>query len=99
MNYSKKFTAVVLIAAIWGFTWALILQFTGFGQFLSYRRTWLTVVIGVGVDLLLACILMPLNAWLAICGVIAASSIGIVARSLINELRETDEVINGHQIS
>jgi len=68
-------------ALIFGIIYAMFLQRNAYGQFLAERRTWLTVVIGVGVDLLLS---FGGN-WWDVVAVIAFSSIGIIARSLANE--------------
>lgn len=85
---------VLLLALIWGISWALFLQFVPLGRFLARRRTWLTVVVGVGVDLLLALLLVPLVAWLAVVAIVALSAVGIVGRSLWNEHRETVEELD-----
>ncbi|MEM7347998.1 MAG: hypothetical protein AAF485_27510 [Chloroflexota bacterium] len=69
---------------LWGFLWAAILQWTRKGKFLAEERTWLTVVIGIGVDLIIA---YPAN-WWVIAGVIVCSSVGIIWRSLHNELHQ-----------
>jgi len=74
----------LILAAIWGAFWALFLQTTGPGKFLAARRAWLTVVIGIGVDLAILWALIPAQ-WPIVAGVITASSIGIIARSLANE--------------
>lgn len=73
------------LGIIWGTVWALFLQRTYAGRFMAARLTWLTVVIGIGVDLVIALFIIPLDAWLRIAGVIAASSIAIIARSLLND--------------
>lgn len=83
------------LALIWGAAWSAYLQFAELGRFLAEKRTWLTVVIGVGVDLLLLIPLIPRREWLKICSIIALSSVAIVFRSLWNELVETLEVIRG----
>lgn len=81
-------STVILLAFVWGVLWALFLQFNRWGQWLAQRRTWITVVIGFGVDLaLLAAILEP-HVWVLVSSVIAASAVGIVVRSLVNEHRE-----------
>ena len=82
------FTTVLLLAAVWGVVWALFLQRHPWGQWLAVRRTWLTVVAGVGVDLALLATVLDLATWLTVAGVIAASSVGIIARSIANERRE-----------
>ena len=81
-------STVLLLAAVWGVVWALFLQYHPWGQWLAVRRTWLTVVAGIGVDLALLATVLDLAAWLLVAGVIAASSIGIIARSIANERRE-----------
>lgn len=68
-------------ALVWGVLWAMTIQFSRLGKFLAHERTWITVVIGVGVDLLLGIGATWWGLWL----VVAFSSIGIIARSLINE--------------
>jgi len=77
----------VVLGAIWGIVWALCLQ-TYPGRFLAARFTWLTVVVGVGVDLLIALLVVPMCYWLPLAAIIGASSVAIVGRSLINELRD-----------
>ena len=81
-------STVLLLALLWGACWALFLQHHAWGQWLAVRRTWLTVVIGVGVDLALLALLLDLAAWLTTAAVIAASSVGIIVRSIANERRE-----------
>ena len=81
-------STVLLLAAVWGVVWALFLQYHPWGQWLAVRRTWLTVVAGVGVDLALLATVLDLATWLTVAGVIAASSIGIIVRSIANERRE-----------
>jgi len=77
--------AAALLALFWGVFWALFLQFSPTGRWLALRRTWLTVVAGVGVDLLILLLVLPLDAWLTVAGVFALSGIGLIARSLWNE--------------
>ena len=71
------------LALLWGGLWALFLQYHRMGHFLVKERTWLTVVAGVGVDLLIAFG----GDWWTVVAVIAFSSFGIIGRSLINEQR------------
>jgi hypothetical protein len=74
--------------ALWGIGFAAFLQWVPIGQYIVERVTWLSVVIGVGVDLL---ILGPFIGWPVVMfasAVIGASSIGIVGRSLLNYQRE-----------
>lgn len=71
----------VFAAFCWGLGWAVYLQFSRRGRWLAEERTWITVVVGIGVDLLIA-----FNAdWLTCAAVIIASSGGIIWRSLVNE--------------
>lgn len=84
----------VLLAFGWGFAWAAYLQFTRHGQFLALERTWLTVVIGIGVDLLIA---YP-GDWYTITLIISFSSIGIIFRSLINESKRDATNWAGYKI-
>jgi hypothetical protein len=89
----------VVLGAFWGVLWALCLC-TPLGRFLAQRHTWLVVVIGVGVDLLILLIVLPLETWLPVVCVVAASSIGIIIRSLWNEWNDhvaLIEDLNGHQ--
>ncbi len=82
----------IILGAIWGLLWALALQ-TFPGRFLAARFTWLTVVVGVGVDLLIALLVIPLEAWLPLAAIIAASSVAIIGRSIFNELRDMQTMI------
>lgn len=82
-----------VLALIWGASWALVLQYTRGGRFLAARRTWLTVVVGLGVDLVLLRPLLPLAGWLRVVMIVAASSVGIIARSLLNEMSDHQEII------
>lgn len=74
----------VSLAFCWGVVLACFLQFSRWGKFLAEERTWITVVAGVGVDLLIA----YQAEWLTVCLVIVLSSAGIIARSLLNESRK-----------
>lgn len=82
------------LAIAWGIAWALVLQWTRIGRFLAIRRTWITVVIGIGVDMVIALAVMPFRWWTRIALIIVLSSIGIIARSLINELCDEQETID-----
>lgn len=81
------------LALFWGILWAALLQWTQFGRWLAHRRTWLAVVIGVGVDLMLALPLLPLELWRRLLTIIGLSSLGVIARSLLNELGEERDAI------
>lgn len=83
-----------ILALAWGIAWAIVLQWTGIGRFLAVRRTWITVVIGVGIDLLLALVVIPLQWWTRVGLIVVLSSLGIIARSLINEHHEEQEAIH-----
>ena len=91
-----------LLALFWGVLWAFFLQFTDLGQFLASRRTWITVVVGVGVDLLIVLLLYytlptlddPLVTWLHLFAVVGFSSLGIIGRSLWRELSEAQQEID-----
>ena len=82
---TDRIALTAILALIWGAIWALFLQLHPWGQWLAIKRTWLTVVIGVGVDMALLLLVLDIRTWSAVATVIAASSIGIIARSLYNE--------------
>jgi hypothetical protein len=91
--------AALILAAVWGVVWALFLQSRS-GRFVAARYTWLAVVIGVGVDLLIGLLVMPLEMWLQMAAIVALSSIGMVTRSLWNEhqdQRTLHTMIHGDQ--
>lgn len=75
-----------LIAFSWGVVYALFLQLTQSGQRLASDVTWLSVVVGIGVDLAIAFDANYLTVFL----VIALSSLGIIGRSLYNESQGAD---------
>jgi len=81
-----------LLAFFWGIIWAIFIQYHRMGQFWAEERTWLTVVIGVGVDMLIA----YGSDWWTVLFVISASSVGIIGRSLINE-RDRTKVPSGYK--
>lgn len=86
---------VLLLAVVWGVVWALFLELAPLGRFLARRRTWLTVVVGVGVDLLILLLVLPVELWLMVFGVIGCSSLGLVMRSLRHESEEQRELMDG----
>ena len=99
MNLQRCFPYI--LALVWGGIWALFLQRNQLGRFLAEKRTWVTVVVGVGVDLVLILFVIPLDLWLRVCMMIVLSSLCIIARSLINEwreLRELAEGLSGHEV-
>ena len=81
----------VSLGILWGALWAVFIQFNRHGKFLAEERTWITVVIGVGIDLLIA---YPWGGgqgdWFTVAIVISTSSIGIIVRSLANERKQAD---------
>jgi len=52
------------------------------------QRTWITVVVGVGVDLGLCLFVVSWGVWWRVALVMVLSSVGIIGRSLLNEWRE-----------
>ena len=80
--------AALILATVWGVVWALALQSRP-GRFLTARYTWLTVVIGVGVDLLIGLLVVPIEVWVQLVAIVAMSSIGIIGRSIWNEHQDT----------
>ena len=83
----------LILATIWGIIWATFLNRTYAGRFMAARLTWLTVVIGIGVDLAIALFIVPLDAWLRVAGLITASSIAIITKSLLNSANEHRDLI------
>ena len=91
-------TLPYILATIWGVFWALLLQYSQPCAFLAAKRTWITVVIGIGVDHALAYMLIEQAAdaramWARTLALIACSSIGIIARSLWNEWTNERETL------
>jgi hypothetical protein len=78
----------------WGLFWAMFLQLTKPGRWLVVKRTWITVVVGVGANLLIALAILPVDLWWKLVLIFALSSLPIIVRSLINELAETEEEID-----
>lgn len=85
----------LLLAAVWGVVWALFLELAPVGRWMAARRTWLTVVIGVGADLLILLIVLPLEMWWMVAAVVGCSAAGIVARSLRREFADHVELVGG----
>jgi len=77
---------------IWGTLWVLFLKGTEAGRFLALRRTWITVVVGVGGDLFILFWLLDLRSWLMVLAVVTVSSISIIAGSLIDELQDAQDL-------
>jgi hypothetical protein len=80
-------------ALLWGILWAVTLQFSRLGKFLVQERTWISVVIGVGVDMVIG-IGAP---WWVIWLVVVFSSLGIIARSLFNEHQGFSPDLNSYK--
>lgn len=94
------FKIVMFLGIFWGVFYAVFLQQTKVGKFLVIHRTWITVVVGVGVDIAIMAIVMPFEHVVTVFSVFAASALGIVARSLYLESREVDamqEYLDGKQ--
>ena len=78
----------LLLGLVWGGLWAAFLQWHEWGIWLARRRTWLTVVIGVAVDLGIALILVPWECLWQVAAIMVLSGVPIVTRSLWNEASE-----------
>jgi len=76
---------------IWGLAWALIIEYVPLGQFLVRRRTWITVVIGVGGDMAIAWFALDFAAWSQMALIVGLSSIPVVMRSLLLESNGASE--------
>lgn len=76
-----------VLALTWGFAWAAVLHFTRWGRWLAVRRTWITVVIGVGVNLLILWGVLERRQWWQVAEVMGFSAIGIILRSILQEYR------------
>ena len=83
----------LLLAFLWGLVWASALEWAPWGRYLAARRTWLAVVVGVGVDLALLATMLELGAWLVVCEVIGLSAVGMVLRSVVNEWRDHEALL------
>ena len=88
---SAALVSALFLALIWGAIWAACLQWTMWGRWMAVRRTWLTVVIGVGADLLIALLVVPFEVWAIMTGIISISSVPIITRSIYQEQREDVE--------
>jgi len=74
--------------------YALILQKTKQGQWLAGRRTWLSVVLGVGLVLLASLILIPREHWFIIVGAFGIAGAPICIRSFLNEYHDEKASLN-----
>ena len=70
-----------LLALLWGIFYALFLNYTHSGQQIASDVTWLSVVVGIGVDFVIA---FNSTYW-TLLAVVSFSSVGIITRSLYNE--------------
>lgn len=93
MQRQKSVLAIVL-GLLWGCIWGAYLQYTKKGQWLVNAHTWLATVIGVGGNLIIALLFIPLHLWTLLFGVFAVSSLPLIARSLTNEHRESEDFFN-----
>jgi len=84
---------VLILALIWGIGFALFLHYVPIGRFMVRKHTWLTLVIGIGVDLALMWMILPLPYWLVVVGILAASSMGMIGHSLAMEEEETGQLL------
>ena len=82
---TDRIALTAILALIWGAIWALFLQLHPWGQWLAIKRTWLTVAVGIGVDLALLLLVLDVRTWSTVTAIVAASSVGIIVRSLYNE--------------
>lgn len=84
-----------IFAFIFGLIYALFLSCTALGRYLANKRTWITVVIGVIANMLLA---LPNTAnradWQRIVNLFTLSSIPIIARSLLQEQTKDDRIFD-----
>ena len=82
---TDRLVLTATLALIWGAIWALFLQLHPWGQWLAIKRTWITVAVGIGVDLALLLLVLDIHTWSTVTAIVAASSVGIIVRSLYNE--------------
>jgi len=96
VSFSLDYVVILRLsgAFLWGLLLALFLQWTRIGRFLADERTWASVVIGVGVDLLIA---YPAG-WWTIAGVVVASGLPMIARSMLLEARVDEEGLGRNKL-
>ena len=85
-----------ILGLMGGVGYAAFLQTRKAGRCLAARYTWLTVVIGDGVCLLISRLVLGTTEWLTICAIFAVAGIPIIIRSLINDQRDQQEMLNVH---
>ena len=83
MIFYKSF----VISAIWGALWALFIHKTRVGRWLRLYRTWVTVVIGVGVDIVIVGWLWSWTVAQPALIALVGSGIPIIFASLLLEYR------------
>lgn len=86
----------VFLGVCWGFLYAATLTFTDVGKYLADQITWFSVVIGVGVSMLIS---YP-GDWYTVALVMAASSAGIILRSILLDSRgrkRDDTIFRSHK--
>jgi len=83
----------LFLALMWGIAYALALEKFEFLRWLVDKRTWITVVIGIGVDLALMLLIVPFEFWWPGAAVIGLSAIGIIGRSIYLERMEWQELM------
>ena len=76
-----------IAAFSWGIILAVLIQYWDYGKFVANEQTWLSVAVGVGVDLLIAW----RSSWEVTGFVILLSSFGIIFRSIVNQSNRTGE--------
>ncbi len=86
----------LILGAIWGVVYAWFLQTRPAGRFLAARYTWLTVVIGNGMCLLIARLVLGTTEWLTVCAIFTVAGLPIIARSLLNDQRDAQAILNDH---
>jgi hypothetical protein len=84
----------ILLGLLWGLCWALFLEHVALGRFLVQQLTWLTVVIGVGVDLAILLIVLPPQQVALVALIVAASGVPVVVRSLLGMYRSVSGAIS-----
>ena len=78
----------IVLGLLWGIGYAVFLQWVPLGRYIVARVTWLAVIIGVGVDLLIAGPFIGWPVMLFVGSIVAASSVAIIVRSLLNDHAE-----------
>jgi len=86
---------VLFLALFWGIAYAIALERISFMRWLVDKRTWIVVVAGVGMDLILIKLIIPWEWWVWMAIVVALSAVGIIGRSLYLEHEEWMELLGG----